>query len=257
MFFIVLGIVQTSTYGWAAPLVWIYIAIGAMLLAWFYLHIRSRERSGKEPLLATHLFHNRASNIGLLTQNMQWAILQGTFFVVSVFLQTIRGYSAIETGLILTPSTLGILITSTAAGRLARRRSQKNLIIIGFAATIVGMLMLLLMASATSSILNFVPGLFIAGAGIGIMLTSSVNVVQSSFPEKDQSEISGLSRSVSNLGSSLGTALVGSVLLISFLPQNQTFGLALITMILLGILGLVASLFIPKIKRTDLEKFSK
>jgi len=66
------------------------------------------------------------------------------------------------------------------------------------------------------------------GAGVGIMLTSSVNVVQSSFPEKDQGEISGLSRSVSNLGSSLGTAIVGSVLVTSLVPENQAYGLALI-----------------------------
>jgi predicted MFS family arabinose efflux permease len=74
------------------------------------------------------------------------------------------------------------------------------------------MILLLVLVRAHAGIWRWIPGLLLFGAGVGVMLTSSVNVVQSSFPDQDQGEISGLSRSVSNLGSSLGTALVGSVL---------------------------------------------
>jgi len=111
--------------------------------------------------------------------------------------------------------------------------------------TIVGMILLLFLVSATSSVLTFIPGLLLMGAGTGIMLTSSVNVVQSSFPEQDQGEISGLSRSVSNLGSSLGTAIVGSVLVTSLVPENQTYGLALITVVVIAGIGLIAALLLP------------
>jgi MFS family permease len=180
-----------------------------------------------------------------VTQNIQWLIMQGSFFVVSVFLQTVRGYNAIQTGLILIPATIGILLSSALAQRMAQRRSQSTLIRSGFVITIAGMLLLLWLASATSSILNFIPGLLLFGVGVGIMLTASVNVVQSSFPEKDQGEISGLSRSVSNLGSSLGTALVGSVLVSSVVSENQTYGLALITMAVIAGLGLIAALLLP------------
>jgi F420-0:gamma-glutamyl ligase len=55
-----------------------------------------------------------------------------------------------------------------------------------------------------------VPGLLVIGLGLGVMLTLSLNVAQSAFPEDLQGEISGLSRSVSNLGSSLGIAIAGS-----------------------------------------------
>ena len=77
------------------------------------------------------------------------------------------------------------------------------------------------------------------------MLTSSVNVVQSSFPEKDQGEISGLSRSISNLGSSLGTAIVGSVLVSSLVSENKTFGLALLTVVVIAGIGLIIALVLP------------
>jgi nitrate/nitrite transporter NarK len=78
------------------------------------------------------------------------------------------------------------------------------------------------------------------------MLTSSVNVVQSSFPDKDQGEISGLSRSVSNLGSSLGTALVGSVLVAVKLPEGRPFAVALTIMLVLTLIGLVLAVLIPR-----------
>ena len=117
--------------------------------------------------------------------------MQGSFFVISVFLQQVRGYNAIQTGLMLVPATIGILLASAAAERLARRRTQRFLIRRGFAVMIVGLVLLLALVREHSSIWTFVPGLFLIGAGIGVMLTSSVNVVQSAFPERDQGDISG------------------------------------------------------------------
>ena len=76
------------------------------------------------------------------------------------------------------------------------------------------------------------------------MLTPSVNVVQSSFPEERQGEISGLSRSVSNLGSSLGTAIAGTIL-VSGLARG-TYAAAMITLAVFGLVGLVAALFLPR-----------
>jgi MFS family permease len=263
LFFVVLGVLQSSTYGWGAARtdfkigdtvvipkgwispVWIYVAIGFAILAWFFLHIRSVEKSGGEPLIASRLFKNRTSNLGLTTQLVQWATLQGTFFVISVFLQQVRGYNAIETGLALTPATIGILLSSGAAGRLARRHAQRRLIQVGFGITTVGMLLLLLLVRKDSSIFLSVPGLLLMGFGVGVMLTSSVNVVQSSFPDSDQGEISGLSRSVSNLGSSLGTALAGSVLVGAAVPGGKPFALALTTMVVIILIGLVAALLLP------------
>ena len=79
--------------GGISPL-WLFVLVGALLLLWFFRHISSMERAGKEPLLATRMFKNRASNLGLVTQNVQWLVLLGLSFVVSVYLQTVRGYSA-------------------------------------------------------------------------------------------------------------------------------------------------------------------
>jgi MFS family permease len=243
MFCLVFGILQADTN---ATLLIVFVLIGLAFLAGFYLFIRARERAGKEALLSTALFKNRTSNLGLITQNLQWLLLMGVSFTVSVFLQTERHYSAIKTGVIFTAATLGILASSLAAARLARRYFQKNLIAAGFVTTAVGIGLLLgLVHAASSSAWAFAPGLLLIGLGLGVMLTPSVNIVQGAFPEEKQGEISGLSRSISNLGSSFGTAVAGTILVSDLVAGNGTYVAAMIVLGVLAIVGLGASVLLP------------
>jgi MFS family permease len=249
------------------------------------------------------------TTLGLVTQNSQWFIMIGTSFVVSVFLQVSRGYNAIETGLLLTPATAGILLASFRMGTMVKKYTPRTIIRAGFLITLTGVLLFLLLVDADSSILTFVPGLFLLGFGCGIMLTASVNVVQSSVPEADQGSLSGLSRSVSNLGSSLGTAVAGAVLVSALItgvtslteestvlapedkeqiavalqgsvsavsdaqvqealegePQpvidevtrinaearDRALGLAMLTIAFIGLIGLVAAIFLPQDSRPE------
>ena len=78
--------------------------------------------------MSLELFRGRISNLGLVTQNLQWLLLMGVSFTVSVFLQTERHYRAIKTGVIFTAATVGVLVSSLAAERLARKYLQKTLI---------------------------------------------------------------------------------------------------------------------------------
>jgi len=243
MFCVVFGILQAGSNN---TLLIIFLAIGGAFLAWFFFYIRGRERAGKEPLLSTGLFKNRTCNLALVTQNIQWLVLMGTSFVVSVFLQEVRGYSAIKTGVIFTAATLGILFSSLAAEKLAKRYSQKTLIVSGFVVTMVGIALLLGLVKASDSIWAFTPGLALIGLGLGGMLNPSVNVVQSSFPEELQGEISGLSRSVSNLGSSFGTAIAGTILVSSLATGNSAYGWAMVALIVFGLIGLVAAVRLPR-----------
>jgi MFS family permease len=242
MFFVVVGVLFADSN---QVVLVVFLAIGAGFLIGFYLYIRSRERAGEEPLLSTGLFKNRISNLGLVTQNIQWLLLLGTSFVVAVYLQTVRGYNAIETGVIFTAATLGVLLTSFGAERFAKRRKQRTLILAGFITTVGGIGLLLGLVPAWDKVLAFVPGLFLVGSGLGIMLTPSVNVVQSSFPEKQQGEISGLSRSVSNLGSSFGTAIAGTILVSGLGTGNQAYALAMAALAVIGLIGLGAALLLP------------
>jgi MFS family permease len=219
------------------------VAVGAVVLATFFLHIRARERRNEEPLLSTGLFRNHTSNFGLVTQNAQWLILMGTAFVVSAYLQVVRGYNAIQTGVIFTAATGCILLSSLAAERLAKKYAQRTLIMAGFITTIAGVLVLLALVNGSPSPWAFAPGLLLIGLGVGVMLTPSVNVVQSAFPDELQGEISGLSRCISNLGSSLGTAVAGTILVSGL--TSHAYGASMMVLAIIGVGGLGAALFLP------------
>jgi MFS family permease len=242
MFLLVLAILQAGTHG---VLLVVLLLLGAGFLLLFARHIRAEEQAGKEPLLSPALFRNRTSNLGLVTQNVQWLLLMGIAFVVSVFLQTVRDFNAVKTGVVFTAATAGILVSSLAAERLARRHAQRTLIRAGFVVTLAGITLLLAFVSASENVLAFTPGLLTIGLGIGVMLTPSVNIVQSSFPERQQGEISGLSRSISNLGSSLGTAIAGTILVSDLASGNRSYVLAMGALGALALAGLAAAWRLP------------
>jgi MFS family permease len=238
---IVSGILAADDNAW---LLLALVVAGALVLTWFFLHVRAEERTGKEPLLSTSLFRNATSNLGMITQNIQWLMLMGTSFTVAAYLQVVRGYNPIQTGVIFTAATIGVLLSSLAAQRLAERWAQRTLIMAGFVLTIVGIGVFLAMVGRNPAVWAFAPGLFLIGLGVGVMLTPSVNVVQSSFGEEQQGEISGLSRSVSNLGSSLGTAIAGTILVAGL--SSHAYGLAMAVLAGIGVLGLVAAVLLPR-----------
>jgi MFS family permease len=130
---------------------------------------------------------------------------------------------------------------------MATRRHQKTLIAGGFLVTAVGIGLLLgLVHAASSSAWAFAPGLLLIGLGVGVMLTPSVNLVQSAFPENKQGEISGLSRAVSNLGSSFGTAIAGTILVSNLVSGNGTYVAAMIVLAVVAVGGLGVSFLLPE-----------
>jgi MFS family permease len=238
---LVLGILAADR---SLTLTAVLIVIGAAILALFFWWIVRREREGREPLISISLFHNRTSNLGMITQNMQWLLLMGVSFVVSAYLQVVRGYNAIQTGVIFTAATVGILVSSLAAGRLARRFPQRTLILTGFVTTLFGIVFFLVIVKNFGGPWALAPGLLLIGLGLGVMLTPSVNVVQSAFPEEQQGEISGLSRCVSNLGSSLGTAIAGTILVSGLADGSRAYGFAMLALGVAALIGIGATLAI-------------
>ncbi|MCR2784176.1 MULTISPECIES: MFS transporter [unclassified Microbacterium] len=237
----VLGILAADTH--------LLLSLGLMLagagvIALFFVWVRRLERAGREPLLSTALFRNRVSNLGLVTQNFQWLLLMGTSMLVASQLQVVRQYDAIETGVIFSAATVGILVSSLSASALVQRFTQRSMVVVGFVITGVGLLLLLLVAAVPGA-WAYAPGLLAIGLGLGLTLTPSVNVVQSAFPEEQQGEISGLSRSVSNLGSSFGTAIVATVLALNASGPGEGYGLAMVPLLVVAVAGVVVAAFLP------------
>ena len=161
LFFVVFGVLQSGTYGWGAAKqsftvhgaelipegcispVWVLVTIGGVFLVGFACtsgcaNGADTRRWCRPPSCATapRTLRNRTSNLGLGTQIVQWLVLQGWIRVISVFLQQERGISAIWTGLMLLPATIGILLLSTRAPQMASRHPQRLLIRAGFTLTV-------------------------------------------------------------------------------------------------------------------------
>jgi len=121
-------------------------------------------------------------------------------------------------------------------------------IVIGFATTIAGIAVLLALAGRSVNPWGFAPGLLLIGVGLGTMLTPSVDIVQSAFSDSLQGEISGLSRSISNLGSCLGTAIAGTILVAGL--TTHAYAAAMIALAVAAAAGLIAAMFLPRSRST-------
>ena len=105
------------------------------------------------------------SNLGLITQNVQWLLLMGTAFVVSAYLQVVRGYTLVRAGVIFTAATGGILASSLAAERLAKKYPQRTIILMGFGTTIIGVVVLLALVNGSPTRGHSRPGCCSSASG--------------------------------------------------------------------------------------------
>ncbi len=174
---------------------------------------RRLERTGKEPLIAPALLRIQQLTGGLIAFLFQFLILAGVFFIVPLFLSVVLGLSPIDTGLRLVPLSLSMLLAAIGIPRLRPKASPRRVVRLGLLAMIVGILVLIagLEVGADSSIV-FVP-MLIVGLGMGALASQLGAVTVSSVPTEQSSEVGGLQNTASQLGSSIGTALAGSVLI--------------------------------------------
>lgn len=226
---VVFGVLQTSSWGWVTPRVpdgpdatpsigglslsvWLIIA-GLVLLWVFMLWLRYRKDHGLEPLVDPDLFENRQLRDGLITLGLQYTITSGLFFTVPLFLSIVLGLSAFETGLRLLPLSLALVVVAPAVPRLAPNVAPRRIVRLGFVLMLLAGLLLgaLLSEGADASIVT-VPFLLV-GAGLGLLASQLGNVIVSSEPVERSSEVGGLQYTAQNLGASLGTALIGAIVI--------------------------------------------
>ena len=144
---------------------------------------------------------------------MQQLILLGTFFVLPVYLQIVLGLDAFETGKRLFPMSVTMLVFALTGPRLAERFAPRWVARLGLLALVVGAFGLLSTVDVELNERGFAISLAVFGAGIGLLVSQLGNVIMSSVPEAKANEAGGLQGTAQNLGASLGTALIGSVLL--------------------------------------------
>jgi hypothetical protein len=140
--------------------------------------------------------------------------LAGLLFCVPVFLQINLEYSAIQTGITMLPLSFALLAAAVVGSRLsARGVAQPRLVRVGFLTLGVGCVVLAGALVVTATKLSLAPGLILVGLGLGLVLAIIQDFVQSAAPPEQTSDVAGFSRSVGYLGSALGTAVAGAVLI--------------------------------------------
>ncbi len=221
---VVLGILQSSTWGFLTPKdspveplgfsLAVFVVIGGALLLWaFVVWSRHREAQGRDPLVHLRLFEVlplRSGLVGLFTQNL---VLMGVFFVVPLYLQLVIGLDALDTGLRMLPISITMFLFSAIGSRLSARVSVRTIVRTGLAVSTLAIVVLIATVDAQLNDLGFAVSMALLGVGMGLIVSQLGNVVQSSVDASGRGEAGGLQYTGQQLGSSVGVALIGAIVL--------------------------------------------
>lgn len=192
--------------------------VALVISAIFWLLFIVQERRAAEPLVNTSLFANRAyslQNVNVLLIQMAMA---GVMVIMPFYLELVKKIPTDNAGAILLALPVGMILTAPIAGKLSDIIGTKKPIITGFAICAVA-LFLLSTISAHTSVGHIVIYLFLLGAGTGVAYSPLSSAVMGECPAKDRGSTSGLVKMMTNLGSSLGVAVVMLVAMVAAGPK--------------------------------------
>jgi EmrB/QacA subfamily drug resistance transporter len=221
---IVLGVLNASTWGWLEPrnspvtpfgfsLTPFVVTAGVAVLVAFRAWERRREAREREPLIHLRLLGVATLRGGLGMFLFQNLILMGIFFAIPLYLQVVQGFDAFETGLRMLPVSVTLFVTALLGSRLAARLAPRTLVRIGIGLLVLASLLLLATIEPEIDNVPFAIAMAVVGIGMGLIVSQLGNVVQSAVGEEDRSEAGGLQYTAQQLGASLGTALIGAVVI--------------------------------------------
>ena len=221
---VVFGVLRSSEWGWirpkpdgpeilgASPVIW--LIVGGLLVLYGFLQWQNHLVAVvREPLVDPAIFGNQQMTGGLVMFFFQFIVQAGVFFAVPLFLSVALGLSALETGVRIFPLSVTLLIAAAGIPRVWPRANPRLVVRAGLVPMLIGILMLVGgMDPGTNAAVVAIPMLLL-GLGLGALASQLGAVTVSAVPDEQAPEVGGLQNTVTNLGISLGTALVGSVLI--------------------------------------------
>jgi EmrB/QacA subfamily drug resistance transporter len=237
----VYGFIKSSTYGWWQPrqafeifgasvtpfgisAVPFLILAGLVILYGFIRWELAVERRGATPLVSMKIFHNKQFTAGLITLIILVLGQSGMIFALPVFLQSVKGLDAFNTGVGILPMALAVLFTAPIAGGLTRVIAPKRLIQVGLVIEVIAVGILYSILRVDVSTWQLAPGLLIYGIGMGLVMAQITNLTLSAVDVKIAGEASGLNNTSRQLGATLGLAIIGSIFL-SVFTSRMTDGI--------------------------------
>ena len=179
----------------------------------FVVRQRRLVATDRPPLVDVTLFRILRLRSGLTVLLAQYAMTAGLFFMMPVYLQMTLGLDALQTGIRIFPLSISLILFSILGTRLSLVWSPRRIIRVGQVLLVLASFLLLGAVDIELKSPAFGLGMFVAGAALGLLASQVGNVNMSSVGEDQSSEVGGLQGVFQNLGSSLGTALIGSVLI--------------------------------------------
>ncbi|MDG4859720.1 MFS transporter [Streptomyces sp. T-3] len=209
LFCLAFGLTEGERYDWNG---WIMatLAGSALFAALFLLYERGQQ--DKEPLLPFSLFKDRNfSIVNFVGVGVSFGII-GLFLLITVYVQSVLGFSAMKTGLVLLPLAIGTMITAGPAGVLSERYGGKYILGGGLAGFVGGMVWLVEIAEPTSSWTTFVAPLALIGLSAGCTFIPMASEVMRNVPARLHGAASGVNNALREVGAVLAGAIIGAVL---------------------------------------------
>jgi EmrB/QacA subfamily drug resistance transporter len=234
------GFIEAQTYGWIVPnnefdaggfswatsnpvsLPLIAIVSGLVLLVLFTLYDIRRLRSGKVPLFDFSLLKFPGFRYGLFTVTIVAMGEFGAVFIISIFLQTVKGLSAFDAGLTFLPMAISVFVFAPVAGLLATRFGPKWVVTTGMILEAVALFSFSQILTIDNPVYYMYPVLIIYGSGVGMAISQLTSTVLGSIPWQKAGVGSGANNTVRQIGSAFGIAVIGAVLV----AQISSVGLA-------------------------------
>lgn len=218
---VVYTIIEQPQNGWTGG-VSAALAVGILGLVGFVVYELRRE----QPLLDPRLFASRSFGTGSLSLVLGFGAALGLFVIIFQYLQYTLGYSTLEAGLAVTVQGVGIVGAASASDALSRRLGLGLTGGIGLALLAAGFALLALMSDGDSSYWALLPGLIVAGIGLGLSSAPATTSILQGTPAHAQGSASGVNNAAREIGGALGIAAMGSALNSTYSDQVDLAGVA-------------------------------
>jgi EmrB/QacA subfamily drug resistance transporter len=236
---VLFGLIEAQTYGWLVPnqefsaggfswstsnplsLPLVSIISGIVLLGVFTFYEIRRARKGRVPLFDFSLLKYKGFRYGLFTVTIVAMGEFGAVFIISIFLQTVKGLSAISAGLTFLPMAISVFVFAPIAGVLATRFGPKWIITTGMVLEAVALFSMSQIISISNPVYYLYPVLVVYGAGVGLAISQVTSTVLMSIPWQKAGVGSGANNTVRQIGSAFGIAVIGAILVAQISAVGQ------------------------------------
>ena len=202
------GIVRTEAFGWGSAQVLGPIAVGAVLLALFVL---VEARFALVPLVPISIFRLRALRAANMIVVLMYAALFSMWFFLTLYMQQVLHFDALDAGFAFLPMTLGVAAGSTLAPKLIARSSVRVVLTGGMLSASTGMVLLTGVRPGGAYLLEVLPGGMFATIGMGLSLVAATIAAVQGVPSSQSGLASGLLNTSRLVGGALGLAILGTL----------------------------------------------